>query len=101
MAARYKFHRVGDHFAADQGCLHPFGTRRDPVIDGNGVNLDRRASGLPNTLRDQVSKLAVVPIARHRSDPAVSNADLRPRKALVGKAHRLHHGTRHDTIRSV
>ena len=67
---------------------------RDGVIDGNGADLDRRAAGRAHALHHPRGELPVVSVARHGSDLAVGDANLRPRQILVGKTSAFHHRSR-------
>jgi hypothetical protein len=89
---------IGDDFAADQGCLHPFRTCSNSVIDRNRIDLDRRSAGGAYSLGYHPGELPVIPVARHCADPAMRYADLRAREAFIGKPNRLHHGARDDAI---
>ena len=92
VATRDQLHRIGDHLAADEGTLHPLGAHGDAVGDGDGVDLDGRASGGADPLHHLFGELPVVPVARHGADPGMGDPDLRLREVPVGEAHGLHHG---------
>src|SRR6266545_2639274 len=91
---------IGHHLAADQRALHPLGTHRDAVGDGDCVHLDGRAAGRPDPLHHLLGQLAMVPVARHRPDPGVCDADLGAREILVAEAHRFHHGAGGRPVRT-
>src|SRR5262249_55001197 len=101
VAARDQLYRVGDHLAADEGTLHTLRAHRDPVGDRDGVDLDGRATRRADPLHHLLGELPVVPVARHRPDPAVRHADLWSGEILVRESHRLHHGARGRAVRAV
>ncbi len=99
MAARHQLHRVSNDFTTDQRRLHTFRAGSDGIVDGHRVDFDRCAASGPYTLHHALRQFPVVPVAWHGADPAVSDANLRPRQIFVAETDRLHHRARYRTIR--
>ena len=81
----YQFDRIGNHFPADKRSLHALGAHRDPIADGNGVELHGRSAGFTNSARHVDGQLAQVVVARHRADPCVCDSDDGLFQVFVGK----------------
>ena len=79
IAARHQLNRVCDHFAADQRGFHALRAHRDAVVDGDGVELHRRAAGLANAFLERLGDLAQMHIAGADLRPGVGN----PNNGLV------------------
>ena len=81
--------RVGDQLTRDQRSLHALGAHRDPVGDGDGVDLHRGATGLADALHDILRELAVREIAGHRADPGVRDHHQRSPQVVGHEADRV------------
>src|SRR5206468_5241151 len=77
--------------------LHALGGERDPVGDGDGVDLDGSAAGLTHSFLHELRELAVVEVAGHDLDPGVRHADERLAEVVVAVADRPHHRPRRRT----
>ena len=75
LPASDEFDGVGDDLAGDQARLHALGAHGDAVVDGDGVELHRRAAGLANALLDGLGDLAQMEVAGADLGPGVGDAD--------------------------
>ncbi len=91
VAAPDELDGVGDHLAAYEGGLHPFGAHRDAVGDGDSVELHRGPASLADAFLDPLGEAPLVEVARHRLDPGVRHPDYRLLEVLVAEADGLEH----------
>ncbi len=101
VAARDEFNRVGDDFAADERGLHPLRAHRDPVRNGDRVELQGRAARGADAVFHFGSQPPQVEVARADLDPGVGHAHQRAAQVVVGETHRLEHGPRGRAARAV
>ena len=93
--------RVGDQLSADEAGLHPFGSHRHAVTDGNGVEFHRRAAGRTDAFLHLHGQVAEMEVARHGLDPGVGHADDRFGEVVVREADGLEHGPCRSAIPAV
>src|SRR2546430_17283826 len=86
MAAGHQLDGIGDPVAANQRGLHALGAHRNAVGDRDRVELDRGTAVGADALGDLLRELAMIRVARRQLDPAVRDADERPREVFVGEA---------------
>ena len=94
IAARYKFDGIRNHFAADQRCPHSLRAHCDAVGNGNGVELQRRATGFADASFHVFSEFAQVIVAWPDFNPGVRDADQRLLEVGIVEADRLEHRAR-------
>jgi hypothetical protein len=61
---------ISNDFAAYNRRLHPLGVGRDAAVDGYHVDLDRYPARAADAFCHRVGEFPVIPVARHRADPA-------------------------------
>ena len=91
MAAGTELDRVGYDLPADERGAHPFRAHGDAVGHRDGVELHRRAPGVPHPGLDVFGQAAQVEVARPDLNPRIGDADERLAQVFVGEAHRLEH----------
>ena len=94
MAARDEFDGISDHLAADQRCLHAFGTHGDAVANGDSVELHWRAAGRADAFFHVDSQIPQFVIAVHGFGPRVRDADDRFAQVFIGEADGFQHAAR-------
>src|ERR671911_1256075 len=98
VAAPDELYGVGDHLPAHERGLHPLRPHGYAVRDGDGIQLHRRAAGLPDAIFDLLRQVTMVEVARHSLDPGVGNAHYGLAQVLVGEAHPFQKGPGGRTV---
>ncbi len=86
VSPRHELDGVGDDFAGDQRGFHALGSHGDAVVDRDGVELHRRATGLANALLDGLGDLSQMEVAGADLGPCVGDADDRLVQVFLAEA---------------